>query len=194
MVNNVIEQNKGKNLIVVILVILLLAACGFICYDNFLRKNESSQKDCNCSICNDTSASSDTMKNESGKIIVKRNGIAKLESVPSDIVGQYQNKSGDYYKLNSDGTAEINSNTGCSGDCDSSDNPGLIKSNELTFQLSFVDDEHVIVEFYLNSKDHIYVPGGFLFGDKWNGSYSFMLAYGTPTTNACEQGQKFEKK
>ena len=194
MENNVVEQNKGKNLVVVILVILLLSACGFICYDKFLKKDDSSQKDCNCPICNDSSASNDTMKNESGKIIVKRNGIAKLESVPSDIVGKYQNKSGDYYKLNSDGSAEINSNTGCSGDCDSSDNSSLIKSSELTFQLSFVDDEHIIVEFYLNSKDHMYVPGGFLFGDKLNGSYRFMLADGTPATNACEQEQMFEKK
>ena len=51
MENNVNGQNKRKNLVVVILAIFLLAACGFICYDKFLKKDEPIKKDCNCPTC-----------------------------------------------------------------------------------------------------------------------------------------------
>lgn len=191
MENSVIEQNKSKNVVVVILVFLLLIACGFICYDNILKKGEPSQKDCNCPTCSDTSTVSDTMKNESSKIVIKRNGVAKLESVPADIVGKYQNDAGDYYKLNQDGTAEIYANTGCDCGADTE----LISSSELSYQLDYVgsgNDETVIVEFYLNSENHTYVPGKAIYGSKWQGAYTFNVIENTPTSTVGET--TFHKK
>lgn len=192
MENNVAEKSKGNNLVVIVLVILLLAACGFICYDKLLKKDDSISKDCDCPTCNNNSSGSDTMKNENGKIVIKRNGVAKLENVPSDVVGKYQNDAGDYYKLNQDGTAEIYASTGCS-DCES--DTGLISSSELSYQLDYVgsgDDETVIVEFYLNSENHKYVPGKAIYGFKWQGAYRFNVIENTPTSTVGET--IFDKK
>ena len=44
--NNLKEKSNGKGIIIVILVILLIIACSFICYDKLIKKNESKPKDC----------------------------------------------------------------------------------------------------------------------------------------------------
>ena len=44
--NNLKEKSNGKGIIIVILVVLLIIACGFICYDKLIKKNEAKPKDC----------------------------------------------------------------------------------------------------------------------------------------------------
>ena len=51
MENSLKEKNNGKGIIIAILIVLLLAACGFICYDKLLKKEESVSKKCNCPTC-----------------------------------------------------------------------------------------------------------------------------------------------
>ena len=192
MENNVVEQNKNKNLIIGVMACIIVLLIAALVYFIFIKKDDSTSKDCVCPTCNNNSSGSDTMKNDNGKIVIKRNGVAKLENVPSDVVGKYQNDAGDYYKLNQDGTAEIYANNGCS-DCGS--DTGLISSSELSYQLDYVgsgDDETVIVEFYLNSENHKYVPGKAIYGFKWQGAYRFNVIDNTPTSTVGET--IFDKK
>ena len=182
---------RNNKTLVIVMAIFSLVVIGMLGYKLFFSdsKDNNQGKECNCSNCGSSNNGQNSLSNTSGKIVVKRKGVAKLESVPIDVIGKYENNVGDYYKLNSDGTAEINVNGGCS-DCTSD----VIKSSEATFQLSYVDDERLIVEFYINSSTHASVPGGFLFGDKSSGKYRFMVTDNTPSSNACDQSNMFEKK
>ena len=51
MENSLKEKNNGKGIVIAILIVLLLAACGFIFYDKLLKKEESVSKECNCPTC-----------------------------------------------------------------------------------------------------------------------------------------------
>ena len=220
-VKSINNGNKGLMIVLIVIGLILIGMVGYkIFADSSNGKQEpndqsvAQEKNCNCPKCDEcektecpkcdecekteclkcesTTSEQNSLKSANGKIIVKRNGIAKLESVPSDIVGKYVNDAGDYYKLNSDGTAEIYANTGCS-DCGSND--GLISAKEVSFQLSYVgssDDQTVIVEFYLNSKSHTYVPGKAIYGFKWQGAYRFNVIDNTPTSTVGET--IFDKK
>ena len=208
-VKSINNGNKGLMIVLIVIGLILIGMVGYkIFADSSNGKQESNgqsaaqEKNCNCPKCDEcektecpkcesTTSQQNSLKSANGKIIVKRNGIAKLESVPSDIVGKYVNDAGDYYKLNSDGTAEIYA--ACGGECDP--NEPLISSKEVSFQLSYVgssDDQYVIVEFYLNSKNHTYVPGVAIYGSKWEGAYRFYVISNTPTSTVGDT--IFDKK
>ena len=197
-VKSINNGNKGLMIVLIVIGLILIGMVGYkIFADSSNGKQEpngqsvAQEKDCNCPKCESTTTEQNSLKSANGKIIVKRNGIAKLESVPSDIVGKYVNDAGDYYKLNSDGTAEIFA--ACGGECDP--NEPLISSKEVSFQLSYVgssDDQYVIVEFYLNSKNHAYVPGVAIYGQKWEGAYRFYVISNTPTSTVGDT--IFDKK
>ena len=201
------EENKNKKtgwlvFLMILFLVIAIGLGGFLIYDKLIKEKKETECTCpkcdTCEKCEKTDCTSsilvETLKNRDGKIVVKRNGVATLETVPSDIVGKYQHEIGDYYKLNSDGTAEIGYNPG-GGPFD------VIKSDELTYQLTIIPGgatdgslDTVIVDFALNSKTHMYVPGDYLVGNRVSGEYSFMIATETPTAHAYDQESKFEKK
>ncbi len=199
--NQLNTNNNGNKGLMIVLIAIGLILVGMVGYKIFADSSNGKQetngqsstqeKECDCSKCKSTTDQQDGLKNSNGKIVITRNGIAKLESVPSDIVGKYVNDAGDYYMLNNDGTAEIYAN--CGGDC--APNEPLITSKEASFQLSYVgseNDQTVIVEFYLNSNTHSHIPGTAIYGYKWEGSYSFEVISNTPTSTVGET--RFAKK
>lgn len=49
--NNLENNGKVKNVVINVLIILLIIALGFICYDSFLTKDNSIKQNCRCPKC-----------------------------------------------------------------------------------------------------------------------------------------------
>lgn len=66
--NNVEKNVKGKNIIIVILILLLFGAIVFICYDKILNKQKTTKKECKCPICEKCISESKDENNSKDKI------------------------------------------------------------------------------------------------------------------------------
>ena len=51
MENSLKEKNNAKAIVIAILIVLLVVACGFICFDKLLKKSEPVSKDYSCPTC-----------------------------------------------------------------------------------------------------------------------------------------------
>ena len=190
------KENKLLKIIVallsILIVIILVLAAYFILIKDDSGEVNNNQNNSQIGGENDNSQNnSQTGENSTGKIYIVRDGVAKLEKVPDNIVGKYVNNEfdEDYFVLNSDGTAEATWYSGCSSDC--GDVKDYFEKNELTFKLTYNDDNSVTLE--LQPLDKIY-EGMFkpYIGKKVNNVYYFEVTVPTPVANPGET--KYIKK
>ncbi len=66
--NNLEKNEKGKNITIIILSIVLIIALGFICYDKMLNKQKTTKKECKCPICEKCISESKEENNSKDKI------------------------------------------------------------------------------------------------------------------------------
>ena len=189
------EKNNRNGIIIAILSVLLVIFVLYIGYDKLLKKETSNINNpatANSSTTSDSSVKTNTEKNEekqtnmdtTGKIYVKRNGVTNLEKVPSDLVGTYENKSGGYFTINSDGTLYI---LEYNGDSDDHNGKSIYDKNNSSFQVTYIPNtEDIILEIYTKTNNG-WLPSPFRLGRKdSSNNYSFALLENTPSVNANE--------
>ena len=180
--NNSSSSNKVLLPLVIVLSILVVGVIGYLFYDKAILKtnNETQQSQNNNSQIEENQID----VSESGKVYVKRNGTMSLESVPSNLVGTYENIGGGYFTINSDGTLYI---LEYNGDSDDHNGKSIYDKDNSSFQITYISNsEDIILEIYTKTNNG-WLPSPFRLGRKdYNGNYSFALLENTPSANANE--------
>ena len=179
-------------LLTIIIILILIIGYGILTQDKNNNNNLNINENTNSNELKDNEKVEEkTEEKTEGKIYITRNGKKTLESVPSDLVGTYDNGLA-YFTINSDGTFYISEPNG-----DGYDHGGtsIYTEKNASIQItylpySYLDEGELLLEIYTN-KNNGWLPSPFRLGVKdLNGNYSFATIEHTPTSNALEYTYK----